>query len=255
MWGVVALTVLATISFSVSNADLQGRNIPTLAIGATPPSITSIPDHIKYPTIDYDAPPEHLTAAEIEERKIKSKRYDVSLTVMPNPPHYADGLTGYDVEPDPRAIPVAESCLVMVGTVTGARAFLSNEKKGIYTEYAVNIERILKADRERKLMPGDVVTADRAGGVVRYSTGQKILYELAGLNFPATNGRYVFFLSNDDPKNPNYKIVTGYRLADGKVTALDQINGHMKFNGTPEAEFLKLIEENVKAEGSYEEWQ
>lgn len=240
MWGIVAVVVLITISLSVETSNQRGQAMD-MDPEATPPKVASSPDLSKYAIVDFDATPEGLTQAQIEERRIKNKRYDASLTVMPRPPAGADGLTGYDVEPETAAIPFDQSRLIVVGRVTGSKAHLSNAKKGVYTEYQVTVEQIIKPDGEMKNTTGQILTMDRAGGVVRYSSGRTILYRIAGQDLPEAGGRYVLFLSKDEPDNPNYKIVTAYRLEAGTVSALDTGNDRLSYNGRSEADFLSFI--------------
>lgn len=249
MWAIVSLAVLTTISVSIGISNRGSRIMSAASATPTPPAPPSL-DLSKYSIVDYDGAPNALTSAEVDQRKIRNKRYDVSLTVMSNPPFDAERLVGYDVEPEPPPIPFAASRLIVVGSIQDAKAFLSNEKKGIYTEYTVSIEKVLKYDGEKKLKPGDLVVVDRAGGVVRYVTGQKILYMIAGQDLPEVNGRYLLFLKNDDPENMNYKILTGYQFKDGKVAALDGMNGHREFNGRSEPEFIKLVSQKKKEVGS-----
>lgn len=255
MWGIVALVILTTISVSVGISDRrsQATSVFDGQAASTPPkrSITP-PDFTKYASVDYDAAPEGLTAEQIEERTIKNKRYDVSLPVMPNPPVGADGMTGHDVEPDTPALPSDQSRLVVVGRITSSKAFLSNEKKGIYTEYVVNVEQILKHDKGRRLKSGEILTVDRAGGVVNYPNGQRILYKNAGRDLPEASGRFLLFLANDEPGNPNYKIVTAYRFKDGKVTAVDTKSEQVAFNGRPEVDFISLVSSKQKQEMNHD---
>ena len=74
-----------------------------------------------------------------------------------------------------------------------------------------------------------------------YPNGQKILYLIDWQDLPEPAGRYVFFLSKDDDKNPNYKILTAYQLKDDKVTALDNHPDFREFNGMSKTDFIKLV--------------
>lgn len=250
-WGVVALVVLATIVISARLSNRPSQAMSGIGAYPTPPETRKTPDYSRYSQVDFDAAPDSLTASQLEERSIKNKRYDLKATIMANPPFDAESVIAYDVEPYPDAIPASR--LVIVGRVSDAKALLSNEKKGVYTEYSVIIDKVLKADEERPVKPGNVVVVDRPGGVVRYPTGQKVLYVVDGQTLLAGNGRYVFFLDTDDPRNPNYKIVNGYSLNEGKVMALDNTKSHSAFNGKPEVDFLQLIAEKMKQGGTSRE--
>jgi hypothetical protein len=152
---------------------------------------------------------------------------------------------GSDVESVPPAIPFAESRLIVIGEILDSKALLSNEKKGIYSEYSLKIQTILKKDKDKKLQKSETITIDRAGGVVRYPSGQKILYLLDWQQLPSSGNRYLFFLAKEESDNPNYKIITGYQLADKKVIALDNLAIFREFNGKNEGEFIKLIFQQI----------
>lgn len=185
---------------------------------------------------------ESVTAAEREERLIKDKRYNISFPVIKNPSPDDIAVGGIDEdEPVPSIIPFDESRLIVIGEILNSKAILSNEKKGIYSEYSFRIQTILKEDKERKLSVGETINLDRAGGVVQYPNGQKILYFVQFQNPPEVNGRYVFFLTGDDSRNPNYKILTAYQFKNSGVTLLDTYPDSQDFKVKSEAEFIKLI--------------
>ena len=152
-----------------------------------------------------------------------------------------DAFISSDAEPIPLLIPYAESKLIIVGKINDSDAFLSNEKKGIYSEFSINIETIIKKDEKKDLEIGGTITIDRAGGLVRYANGQQILYMNDWQQMPKINQHYVLFLDKDDEQNPNYKLITGYKLENGKVTALDSPNIFGKYDGMSEKEFINLV--------------
>jgi hypothetical protein len=194
----------------------------------------------KYPVADYDAP-EPPNAAERKERKEKNKRYDKKSFVIVNPRPEFIMSTIYDAEPVPSAIPFSQSKLVIVGEILNAKALMSNDKSGVYSEYAVQIQTVLKEDKERKLHLGQSIFVDRMGGGVRYSNGQTIHYLNSWQDLPESAGRYLLFLKNDDGKNPNYRIITAYRLKNDKVSALDYPRDFRKFDEMNESDFIKLV--------------
>ena len=87
------------------------------------------------------------------------------------------------------------------------------------------------------------MTADRLGGRVRYSNGAVILYRVDWHDLPEPNERYLFILDNENGKNPNYKLVTAYKLTDESVTALDDGAKFREHNGRKKSEFIKLIKD------------
>jgi hypothetical protein len=239
MWMSVVLVVSATMAIAFGTFDSSGQEICKNQAEPTPTTASPFGDLSKYPTVDYDAP-EIITAPEREMRTIKNRRYDAVLDVLKNPIPDTTAEIASDVEPEPLAIPISESKLIVTGEITNAKAFLSNERKGVYSEYDFRIQTILKADKQ-KLRSGENIGIDRAGGVVRYPSGQKVLYLIDWQQLPSSGNRYLFFLAKEESDNPNYKIITGYQLADKKVIALDNLAIFREFNGKNEGEFIKLV--------------
>lgn len=236
IWGLTVILVLITLAVSFAPiSSYSQKETPKTQ------SQDTFEDFIKdIPVVDYDAP-DLTEGLEREQRIIKNERYDKILQVIKNPnPEYEFEIS-HDAEPVPTIIPFTESKLVVIGKIVTANAYLSNEKKGIYSEFSVNIETILKKDGKKDLKSGKTISMDRAGGVVRYSTGQKMLYMNAGQKMPNVNQRYLLFLDTDDERNPNYKLLTGYKLENGKVTSLDSPNIFGKYDGMSEKEFISLV--------------
>ncbi|MFN0138990.1 MAG: hypothetical protein ACKVQW_02740 [Pyrinomonadaceae bacterium] len=128
IWVIVAIVVVATVAISFGRYDGHSQTQKTQP---TPTPERPFGNLSKYPAVDYDEP-EPTNAVELEERKIKSKRYKVSVRVLRNP--YPDDIAigGSDVESEPEpsnAIPFSESALVLIGWVKESNAFLANEKK------------------------------------------------------------------------------------------------------------------------------
>jgi hypothetical protein len=70
-----------------------------------------------------------------------------------------------DVPPEP-ALPAAQSDALVIGEVTDAKAFLSEDKTSIYSEFTVNISEVLKNSCSAQLAPGHSVDTERYGGAV-----------------------------------------------------------------------------------------
>jgi len=240
MWGLVALVVLTTIAVTLGTPDSYSQQNSTKRSSMPTPDNNSNQDLSKYAVVDYDTPlPENV--AEREERIIKNKRYDKSLLVARKPHPETTTRIASDAEPVPAAIPFAESSLIVIGEILSSKALLSNDKSGVYSEYSVYVQTILKEDKRKKLQKDEAISMDRTGGVVRYPNGQTVLYMNDWQDLPEVNGRYIIFLSKDDDQNPNYKILTAYQLKNGKLTALDNHPDFREFNGMSETDFIKLV--------------
>src|ERR1700749_3171795 len=68
--------------------------------------------------------------------------------------------------------PFGMSDLVVEGTVTDSRAFLSEDKTGVYSEYTIAVSDVIKASASNPVSNHDAITAERFGGRVRYASGQ-----------------------------------------------------------------------------------
>ena len=90
------------------------------------------------------------------------------------------------------ALPVAESEIVVVGTIQSAQAHLSESKRNVFSEFTLTVEDVLKS-KIQGVAQGSVLTIDRVGGHVKYPNGQRVLYRITSLNMPQIGGRYLLF--------------------------------------------------------------
>lgn len=199
------------------------------------------------PTVDYSKP----QANEVK-RRAKGRRYDKpkngaiselppGVEELPLNSHWWQGIS---------ALPIPESTTIVVGTVLDGTAYLSNDRSGIYSEFAVRIEQNLKDINPITVNPGETITAERMGGAVRFPSGKVQRYRISRQGMPQVNERYVFFLKCN---GEDYDIITGYQLKDGKVIPLDGgdtsggENGLQfgKYYGTAEDSFLSELQEAI----------
>lgn len=245
MWGIVSLVVLMTIAVTVGTMDSRSEGKSTAQSQPTPPPDNAgYEDLSKYVIAEYDAPlPEN--AVKREKRKAKNQRYDGQYWVVKNP-HPDDGGVGRVTEiPPPRAIPTDESALVIIGEVVNASAHLSNDKSGVYTEFDFCVKELIKEDASNKAaQQGGCITADRAGGFVRYPNGQKVLYRNSGQDLPRVGSEYVLFLTNSE-MSPNYEILTGYELKENTVSPLDREIPFDSFKDMNRLNFIRAIRDKV----------
>lgn len=197
----------------------------------------------KYAVADYDTP-ESENEAEREKRKLKNSRYDDQGWVHKNP-HPDTGAVGrFDELIPPPIIPADESDLVIVGEIVNVSAHLSNDKRGVYSEFKIRVDQILKSDASQKIEQADFVTADRAGGFVRYPNGQKVLYRLSERALPDVGNEYVFFLRSDK-QSPNYEILTLYELKDVGVIQLDHGRRFDDFKNAGKQNFIEAVRNKI----------
>lgn len=219
-------------------------------------------DKSTYPIADYDGKePADLNMQAL--RRARAKRHNIQLgatvkvdvrrlmlTEQSNsswggPPSHAA------IEP---ALPASQSDVIVVGQVTSAQAFLSEDKTNVYSEFTILIDEILKNNSSIGLTAGNTLTAVRSGGAVRFPSGKVIQRGFGGKPFPLLNGRYVFFL-NYEKEQQDYPIITAYELRGGVVFPLDgfDIDGRLlepyaqyqQYKGWNEADFLSKVRESI----------
>src|SRR5215207_201539 len=115
------------------------------------------------PSADYDAP----QPADPENRARRegiSRHYDKRGHVVKNPDASATMSLALYEGREHWALPAAESDAILVGTLKDARAYLSNDKGGVYTEFTLLVEEVVKAREDARIAPGGSVSASREGG-------------------------------------------------------------------------------------------
>ena len=155
------------------------------------------------------------------------------------------------------ALPVQRSAAVIIGTVCRADAYLTPDKTGVYSEFAVKVDSILKEDPKKQLTGGATINVERNGGRVRMASGKMVVSWTNHQDMPKVGSRYVFFLTHDfeiaGDTYDDFYLLTGYELKDGKVFPLDKSpkQSVLAYNGTAESSFLTDLVEALKTPMSY----
>jgi hypothetical protein len=203
-----------------------------------------------------DQAAEPAGARERAQRRDKNRRYDKGdgggrikrLTELPSG---GGAVRGSEATP-PLPLPVADSDAVVIGTVTGAQPYLTESQTGMYTEFSVRVEEVLKNDGVPTISAGSTAVADREAGAMRLRNGRIVRYESGGVGrLPRAGRRYVLFLKRVNG-GQDLSIFTGYELRQGRVFPLDgethtfspqtnQITRTAPFEGAAEAAFLDLV--------------
>jgi hypothetical protein len=247
-WIFVFLVVAITVATSVASLDSQGQD-KSCMLNQEQKDLSEQERRWKefesqLPVVDYDAP-EIADFKERNERILKNNRYDNRgiLSVFSSLPEDGEGLLhSFDSLPYAR-IPVVESEIVIVGEILDTQAYLSNNKKGVYSEFTLRVDEVLKNSLNK--INGSQITFDRQGGVVRYKNGKTRVYKIRPYGMPKIGNRYVLFLKNTE-KSPNYEILTGYELkANHTVINLDDFPQFEEYAGSDEKSFIKTIRETV----------
>lgn len=200
-----------------------------------------------YPIVDYHAslPSEAATRS---QRERANRSYD-RKNIVTKAPVGNEVLIMNDLWDSLPALPVYGSNAVVMGNVSDAHAFLSNDKTGTYSEFTVQIEKVFKDDKDAPLSSGSALKVDRLGARVRHSSDQTVWYHVPGLSMPQPGKTYVFFLRRN-ADTENYLILTAYEIRAGRVYALDGTQGSSSFasaayQNVEEGVFLSKLHEAI----------
>jgi len=193
----------------------------------------------RYPIAEFDepAPTDPTTRAALQERKLRNDEHTFS---QPSP---EDGAIGWFPERnfDFPALPIQESDLIVVGQVLSAKAHRSENKRGIFSEFEVRVEQVLKG-QSSTLTERKVIIVERTGGFLRYPNGRKVLFFVQGYGMPEVGKRDVFFLK---VINNGFRIVTLYELGPDGVLPLDLATQFERFQGENESAFIDTLRQSI----------
>ena len=192
------------------------------------------------PIVDYNEP-KPTEAAEREKRLAKDRRHNLGGS-----PKIVEGMTEastvYHWPEDFPALPVEQSTTIVVGRVLEAKAHISDDRTGVYSEVVVDVEKLLKD----KVGIASPVVAEREGGRIRFPSGSEYRYFVDGLGLPKVGHTYMLFLKQLD--EGGFSILTGYELLNGQVTPLDRSSSvaFEKYHLTDADRFISEVVESNK---------
>lgn len=188
----------------------------------TPPSENEIKR--SFPKIEYQA-----ERPGDEARRLKGQKYDKYKVLDPNICEDNQEVSYVDWIGATSALPVAESDLVVMGSVVEATAHLSQNKNSVYSEFRIEVEKVFKNKSNAVFEQEKYLRVERDGGIVTFPNGFKTWYMLSGQRMPAVGGRYILFLTHSFPlaarQTRDLYLLTAYQLKGGIVYPLDSANG------------------------------
>jgi hypothetical protein len=120
-------------------------------------------------------------------------------------------------------MPFDASDAVVVGTVNAGQAYLSNDRRNIYSEFKLKLQEIIKTSDAPYLRVADSIDIQRKGGAVRLPSGKVLTRAALADSMPEVGNRYLLFLKfNRDAED--YGVLTGYQLEGNEVYRLDDLN-------------------------------
>lgn len=200
-------------------------------------------DESRFPLVDYLAPGS-TDVKERARRKTRSAKYDKSdWTVNLNTT--SDTTVRVDfVDPNLPAFPISQSTAIVIGTISDSRAYLSNDKTGVYSTFNIELNEVLRNTSKSFLAAGSVIEAQREGGRVKFPSGRVHIYMTNEQNMPEVGSRYVLFLSGGEDEAV-FQIITGYEFRAGKVHALDELSKSKVYETADELAFLSELRAKI----------
>ena len=194
---------------------------------------------LQFPVVDYEAP-EPATADERAARRAKGARHDGrKLVSKDSSPRISESATFYE-GPQQQPVPSDQSTIIIVGTVLDARAFLSNDKENVYSEFTFSIDEVLKKQLPDSIVVSNTIVGNREGGIVRYINGHERLYRVLGQGVPVLGKHYLVFLKAA-PNGCDYDILTAYELRESDVLPIDYSKQFEQYKGFDKTTFLKAV--------------
>lgn len=193
-------------------------------------------DENRFPIADYGAL-EPSDPSERAKRQAKGKKYDKSHWNISRDAQSSMART-HALDPTLPALPVAESAAVVVGRITDAQAYLSNDKTGVYSVFTVQVAEVIKNPSDQSLTNTSSIEVERDGGRVRFPNGRTLIY--VSTNMPEVGIRYVLFLAHPQGES-DFQILTGYELRDGKAYRLDDLPNLSVYENTDETILLNQL--------------
>jgi len=234
IFGLVFIAVMILITSraapTLQNQEVEKRNTKT----------TNADDG---PIVDFQEP-QPADAKERAKRHLRGAKHDKSLFNVDATDISETTVLVDFVDPNLPALPLAKSSTVLLGSITAAKAYLSNDRTGVYTELSLRVEEVIKSDTQSSMIPGCNVDIIRMGGRVKFPNGHIHLYKISELEMPRVGGRYVLFLTDGDAEK-GFDILTAYELRAGKVIALDKLRQPQIYQNADQMVFLNALRTKV----------
>jgi hypothetical protein len=186
-----------------------------------------------FPTAEFDEQEPTDPQKQASFRKKKARHNRVGLVDRNPGPDRGGGVFIPEGQFDFPALPTGLSDVVVLGEVRDAQAHLSEDKSNVFSEFTVQIDKVLKPYGTL----AEQITVERTGGYVRYPDGRKLLYLLGTARMPKVGARYVLFLKSIS-KTENFSILTAYELGAEGVSPLDWSPQFETYRGYSESSFF-----------------
>lgn len=121
---------------------------------------------------------------------------------------------------DPVSLALADT--VVLGTVTKATSWLSNDHTTIYTEDLVKVSSVLLDGTHGTMAVGAVIALEHPGGLIKFSSGITIQRSTQGQSLPMHGYSYLLCLKYS-PAASAFKIVSALALVEPHTYILEDV--------------------------------
>lgn len=139
------------------------------------------------------------------------------------------------------AIPVDKSDIILIGTITDSRAYISEGKTNVYSEYTVAVDDILYKKPTTSFNQNEVISVIREGGRVKFESGHIQTYRLSGQGAPIKGNNYLMFI-RELPSQQGAVLLTAYKIVEDKIYPIDNVTSHLLYKGASIQEFREKLE-------------
>jgi len=192
-------------------------------------------------------------SSDLQRRVVRESRYKNTYAEITDPANsaaqepsedYVVQISDYAAPLDP--FPVAPAAAIVIGTVLRGKAFVSSDRTYVYSDYQVQVDRVLKQDKSASLAVGEQIVVSRGGGTIPFLSGHVRNYINQGEGFPAIGSPYLFFLGKPNFPEHEYEQIIGslYQLVGGEVHPLDD-EQMGAFDNLSQTAFLTRVEQAI----------
>lgn len=199
------------------------------------------------PTVDFDTANRPSSQDPLRTARGRKYKSQIPLDKMADQVNVFE-IPGAHSSAEP-AFPIEQSSSIILGTVTDSRAFVSNDKTAVYSEFDIRVNQSFK---NRGTSSESQIVAERVGGIVRFASGRVQRRGDSGRSLPQKGKQYILFLKWDEA-GEDYLIITGYEVDGATIYPLDGFekgtapifSNYTRYRGARYDEFLADLKKEL----------
>jgi hypothetical protein len=236
--GFLVSPLIACLGITFIEIPNRAQQVPTVQQSSSGQFHRRIIDIENFPIVEFSS-----SIPDDPKRQARGKHYDRSDWSV-DPRSNGDTTIRFDsVDSHLKALPKTLAIAIIKGTVMDARAFLSNDKTGVYSSFAISVEDIIKNSGDT--VSGRMIEAERDGGRVKYPSGRIHSYIVSEQSMPKLGASYILFLKSTT-EDCVFEIITGYEIREESVYPLDELAKTRDYDGKSLTDFLSELKRENK---------